>query len=229
MKRASIPITEVKLAPGGDTETMTFSGYGAVFGNVDAYGDVIKAGAFAETLQESQKSGQWPAMLLQHGGWGMNAEDITPIGVWTELAEDGHGLKVQGKFADTERGREAYQLLKMEPRPAINGLSIGYIPQEWEKRVKPEDPKRTLKKVSLVEISLVTFPANREARVQSVKSIEEIVRVADVEDYLREAGGFSRAEAKHLVASTKAALQRDAGSDMSEIAELLSQSRRFTI
>jgi hypothetical protein len=31
--------------------------------------------------------------------------------------------------------------MKMKPRPAINGMSIGYIPKEWEMRSKPEDPK----------------------------------------------------------------------------------------
>jgi phage head maturation protease len=31
------------------------SGYGAVFGNVDSYGDVIQKGAFNETLRRSKR------------------------------------------------------------------------------------------------------------------------------------------------------------------------------
>ena len=99
-------ITDLKFA-GAETEAMTFEGYGAVFGNIDAYGDVIKTGAFAESLTEAKASGLMPSMLLQHGG--VTAEDMTPIGVWSDIAEDGHGLKVKGQHADTSRGREAYE------------------------------------------------------------------------------------------------------------------------
>lgn len=207
IERASFGLREVKLAP-PETEGMTFEGYGAVFGNVDSYGDVIQPGAFADTLAAAQKSGTWPAMLLQHGGWGMGAEDMTPIGIWTGLSEDGIGLKVQGKFADTVRGREAYALLKMDPRPAIDGLSIGYIAKEWTQRSKPEEPRRTLKKVDLMEVSLVTFPANGKARVSSVKSLEEIASLADAEAFLREVGGLSKSQAVGFIARVKAASSR---------------------
>ena len=70
---------ELKLAP-SDTGEMSFSGYGAVFGNIDSYGDVIQPGAFADTLAASKQSNQWPAMLLQHGGFLGAADDMTPIG-----------------------------------------------------------------------------------------------------------------------------------------------------
>jgi hypothetical protein len=205
--RTDCGLREIKLAP-SDTEGMTFSGYGAVFGNVDSYGDVIQPGAFADTLAATSKSGTWPAMLLQHGGMGVSAEDMTPIGIWTELAEDGHGLKVSGKFADTARGREAYALLKMQPRPAIDGLSIGYIAKEWAQRSRPEEPRRTLKKVDLLEVSLVTFPANRQARISAVKSLEQIASLSDAEAFLREVGGLSKSQAVAFISRVKAASGR---------------------
>ncbi|HWO94196.1 MAG TPA: HK97 family phage prohead protease, partial [Dehalococcoidia bacterium] len=181
---------ELKFAD-SDTKEMTFSGYGAVFGNVDSYGDVIQKGAFRETLREAKKSKQFPAMLLQHGGWGVTSEDFTPIGIWTDMEEDDVGLRVEGKLADTARGREAYTLLKMTPRPAINGLSIGYRAKEYSLGTKPEEPRRTLKKVDLLEVSLVTFPANPKARVSAVKSIEQLSTLAEAERYLRDACGLS--------------------------------------
>jgi len=110
-------------------------------------------------------------MLMQHGGMGVGADDLAPIGVWTELAEDSVGLRVAGKLADTTRGREAYALLKMEPRPAITGLSIGYVTKVSERGTRPDEPRRYLKKLDLLEISLVTFLANPRARVESVKGI----------------------------------------------------------
>lgn len=207
MERSDFSLREVKLASDGGE--MSFAGYGAVFGNVDSYGDVIMPGAFADTLAEGRKNGRWPAMLMQHGGWGMGADDMTPVGIWTELAEDGVGLKVSGKLADTPRGREAYALLKMAPRPAIDGLSIGYIAKAFEARSKPEDPRRKLTKIDLFEVSLVTFPANPKARVASVKSGAGLTE-RDAERALRDAG-FSRTEAKAVIASGfKALPQRDA-------------------
>lgn len=199
MERTSCTLVEVKFAP----DAMSFEGYGAVFGNVDAYGDVIEPGAFANYLSDVQSGRQqWPAMLLQHGGYGMTAEDMTPIGVWTSLAEDGKGLKVAGKLADTPRGREVHALMKMDPRPAIDGLSIGYIAKESEPRSKPEDPRRRLKRIDLIEISPVTFPANGKARVSAVKSIEELTSLRDAEEVLR-ARGFSKTEAVAFVARIK--------------------------
>lgn len=189
---------EVKFAVESTDDTgMTFSGYGSVAGNMDSYGDVVAHGAFADTLAAIKSSGDWPPMLLQHGGGFMGgAEDMTPIGIWTDMAEDGTGLKVSGKLADTQRGRDIYTLLKMQPRPAITGLSIGYIAKDWSPRSKPEDPRRTLKKIDLIETSLVTFPANPKARISSVKSA---VTEREIEAVLREAG-LSRAEAKALIA-----------------------------
>lgn len=195
MEHMACGLGELKFAEGGD---MAFAGYGAVFGNIDAYGDVILPGAFAETIAEAKRANRWPAMLLQHGGFLGGAEDLTPIGIWTELAEDGVGLKVEGRLAETPRGREAYALLKMEPRPAIDGLSIGYVAKEWEARTKPEEPRRKLKRIELHEVSLVTFPANPRARVSSVKSARGLT-ITDAERALRDAG-FSRAEAKAIVA-----------------------------
>lgn len=212
-------LIEVKLAAGDGVaiDEMIFSGYGAVFGNVDSYGDVIQKGSFKDTLREAKKSNNWPAMLMQHGGWGMGADDMTPVGIWTSMEEDDIGLKVEGKLADTARGREAYGLLKMSPRPAITGMSIGYMAKEFILGTKPEEPRRTLKRVDLMEVSLVTFPANGKARVQSVKS-GPTIRIA--EQALRDVG-FSQNEAKAILASGfKAMPQRDVEED-GELAEMI--------
>lgn len=203
--RLGCSLTELKFAA-GDEKEMTFSGYGAVFGNVDSYGDMIQKGAFKETLTRSKRGKQWPAMLMHHGG-GMFGGDPTPVGIWTDMHEDDVGLYVEGKLAPTTRGIEAYQLLKMEPRPAITGLSIGYLAKEWSVRTKPDDPRRTLKSVELIEVSLVTMPANPKARVQAVKT--DALTIRDAERALRDVG-FSQSDAKAIVVSGfKALPQRD--------------------
>lgn len=216
-------LVELKFA-GGDEKEMLFEGYGAVFGNVDSYGDVIAKGAFTKTIREAKSSGDWPAMMLQHGGWGITAEDLTPIGVWTDLEEDDTGLFVKGKLAPTARGLEVYTLMKMQPRPAITGLSIGYVPVAWRMRSNPEEPRRTLTEVKLREISPVTFPANQRARMTSAKG-QAGIRLA--ERALRDVG-FSQSEAKAIVAKgfSATAPQRDAAG-LGELAALIERNTTF--
>lgn len=194
---------EIKFdaAPEDAVQKRTFSGYGAAFNNIDSYGDVIAPGAFVDFLADAKAGRQpWPSMLSQHGGWQISAEDMTPVGVWQELSEDGAGLRVTGQLAETPRGIEIDTLMRMTPRPAIDGLSIGYIAKKYEPRSKPEDPRRKLTKIDLVEISPVTFPANRNARISALKTLQEIDSITDIEDLLRDAGGFSRSEAKGIIA-----------------------------
>jgi uncharacterized protein len=209
-------LIELKLAP-PDSATMEFSGYAAVFGNVDAYGDVIEPGAFTKFLNDVEGGIQnWPKMLLQHGGIDLSGQGATPIGAWNHLSEDNTGLKVIGQLAPTQRGKEIYELMKMQPRPAIDGLSIGYIAREFANRIKPGDPTRRLKRIDLVEISPVTFPANDKARVHGVKSIEEI-NERDFENVLCGLG-FGKKAAKTIVSSGFKALQKDDGSyDLAEL------------
>lgn len=224
MQNLTCNLRELKFAADEGAQAMSFTGYGAVFGNVDSYGDVIEAGAFSKFLADVKAGNQpWPAMLSQHGGWQMSAEDMTPIGVWTDFAEDGHGLKVTGQLADTPRGLEMYKLMKMNPRPAIDGMSIGYIAKEWEPRSKPEDPKRKLKRIDLIEVSMVTRPANGKARVESVKN-DWTER--DFERLLTRDAGLSRSEALVVINQGFKSLiaMRDAGS--AELAELYEAVKR---
>ena len=215
---------EIKVAP-TDSPSMDFEGYGAVFGNVDAYGDVIEPGAFASYLSDAQSGKQpWPSMLLQHGGWGVTAEDLMPAGVWTSLSEDGKGLHSKGTLADIQKARDAYTLMKMSPRPAIDGLSIGYYAREWQERSKPEDPRRRIKRIDLVEISLVTFPANGKARVLGVKSIGETER--DIEGWLMRDAGLSRREARIAINQGFKALigKQDAVGELDELAAIINRN-----
>jgi HK97 family phage prohead protease len=209
LARSDFGLAEIKFAAGDGAEARTFSGYGAVFNNVDSYGDVIDPGAFKKTLSDARKTNSWPAMLLQHGGFGFNADDMTPIGIWTEMDEDENGLKVTGKLAGTQRGEEVYGLLKMTPRPALNGLSIGYRARKFTMGTKAGEPRRRLHELELVEVSLVTMPANPKARVGSVKS-DDGLGIRDAEKALREAG-FSANEAKAILAKGFAAIDHREG------------------
>ncbi|MGE3651811.1 MAG: HK97 family phage prohead protease, partial [Reyranellaceae bacterium] len=128
----------------GSATDGSFSGYGAVFGNVDTYGDVIEGGAFKDTLRTWEDKGKYPPMLLQHGGGFLGgADDLLPVGKWTSMAENSRGLKVEGQlFAlQTERGQYLYEGLKSG---ALDGLSIGYRAKEFVLGTKPGEPRRRL-------------------------------------------------------------------------------------
>lgn len=184
-----------------------FSGYGSVFGVIDSYKEIVAQGAFSESLQK-----RTPAMLWQH-------RSSEPIGVYSAIREDQTGLYVEGRLAlKTTRGAEAYELLKMG---AISGMSIGFNTRE-DSYDRVTDV-RTLKKLDLWEVSLVTFPANESARISGVKSIETIESLADAEAFLRDAGGLSRREATALVSRIKSLRGRG---DPDELGELLALASR---
>lgn len=188
----------------------SFEGYGSVFNIVDGGGDIVVPGAFSESLAAQKAAGRLPAMLWQH-------RQAEPIGVYTSMEEDSIGLKVAGKLAlKTARGAEAYELMKMG---ALSGMSIGYRVRDdsWDRVTGV----RSLKKLDLVELSLVTFPMNDASRVSSVKSIETISTIREAEDYLRESG-LSRTEAVAFIARVKCLGQSDSdGGEMQQIVEAL--------
>lgn len=121
------------------------AGYASVFGVPDSGGDVVVAGAFASA------AGTTVPLLWQH--------DVgAPIGTVDRIAEDARGLRITASIADTAAGRDAAALLSAR---ALTGLSFGY-------RVRASTPMRggrALTDLELIEVSLVTFPMQRLARV----------------------------------------------------------------
>ena len=112
------------------------------------------------------------------------------------MKEDANGLYLEGKLAlKTQRGAEAYELLQMK---AISGLSIGFMTRQDS--FDQKTGIRTITKADLWEVSLVTFPCNDAARINSVKSIDEIIDLKSAERYLRESCGLSRSAAVAFMA-----------------------------
>lgn len=129
------------------------SGYASVFGAVDQGGDIIQKGAYAASLARMAAQGGRIRMLWQH-------DPAQPIGTWDEVREDGMGLYVKGRLlTEVARGREAAALIEAG---ALDGLSIGYRTLRSERDGKG---RRLLSELELWEVSLVTFPMQREARL----------------------------------------------------------------
>lgn len=216
---------EFKFA--NDAKDGTFSGYGAVFGNLDSHGDVIERGAFKRNLQEWEQKGKLPPMLLQHGGFFGPVDDMLPVGKWTSMEENAKGLKVEGQlFAmNTDRSQLIYEGLKAG---SLSGLSIGYRAKKFTSGTKPNEPRRLLHDIDLVELSIVTFPSNDKATVGAVKSadIDALSSISDFEDFLREAGGdrWTKKTARDFVGRLLKVARREAGGEP-DVKGLLDQLR----
>lgn len=180
MDKKQLQIDEFKAV--GDSGH--FTGYAAIFGNIDSGGDIIDRGAFKEFA--TRKNGKI-VVLNQH-----NTRD--PIGV-AEVEQDDKGLKFAGDLVlETASARSAYALMKAG---ALDGMSIGYDVLAGGADVL-KSGVRQLKALKLWEISPVTFGMNELAGIDGVKSLDTIRKF---EDFLRDVGGFSQSQAKAIASS----------------------------
>jgi uncharacterized protein len=177
----------------------SFEGYASIFGNVDLGGDVIERGAFKEIIKGRDGKVK---VLNQH-----STRD--PIGV-AEVKQDDKGLYFQGQLIlEAPSARSAYALMK---GGALDGMSIGYDVLEGGAKIL-ESGIRQLKALKLWEISPVTFGMNPLAGIDSVKTAGNITTIREFEDFLRDAGGFSKAQATDIAVGGWKKLndRRDAG------------------
>ena len=144
-----------------DPEGRTITGLASTFGNVDHTDDIVHPGAFTKTIAEKGNN----IRLL----WGHDVNE--PLGKIVKLQEKSDGLFMEAVISDTSRGRDALALLA---DGAMDGLSIGFTPVKGGTKYtkdKAGNTIRHLKEIKLYEISLVSFPANEEARITSLKDL----------------------------------------------------------
>ncbi len=187
---AGYKVREVPLDVKATAADGTFSGYGSVFGVVDSYNEIVAAGAFKRSLGELAAKGRKLPILYQHRAG-------EPLGVYSDVHEDDTGLWVEGAMLIDKIGRaaETHALMSVG---AITGLSIGYYVEKYE--VDNETNVITLTDVELVEVSVVTFPANDAARIETIKAKlahGAMPTLPEFERFLRDAG-FSKTQAAVL-------------------------------
>lgn len=221
-KSAALKIRDFDLHVKAVSDDGLFSGYGSVFGVVDSYLEIVAPGAFAESLAEIAAKGRPVPVLWQH-------RSDQPVGVWKNLKEDERGLFGDGQLIldGVPRAVEAHALMKAG---AVSGLSIGYYVRESSRDEKTG--VRTLTKLDLVEISLVTFPANDDARVDTIKSKlahGSLPSLPEFEQLLREAG-FSKTQAAVIAnRGLKHLLRSESEGDQAEPDGIKALSERLTL
>lgn len=202
MERKALLLADTQLKL--EDDDATFVGYASTFGNVDSYGDTIIKGAYKETL----KVNGMPKMFFNHNS------NAVPIGKWVKAVEDDYGLLLTGEF--TPGNSLAAEVKAALKHGTVDSMSIGYALRKGD--YVDTEGGRTIKKVArLAETSIVTFPADKFARVDltSVKFADEMAEIETIRDFeyfLRDAGNFSKGAAQALTARAKVLFSlRDAG------------------
>ena len=155
-------------------------GYASTFDrDPDAYGDVVKRGAFAKSLE------RWKALNAEGKFipllWGHDTEDPkSNIGRVVDAVEDERGLLITAEFdADNEK---AQYVRKLVQEGRVYQFSFAFEIRE-QGTVELEDGRKAneLRDLELFEVSLVQIPANQHATVEEVKSDEQVIAKAIVE------------------------------------------------
>lgn len=143
----------------GSGARLEIAGYASVFNIEDHSGDIVRPGAFADSL--ARRGADGIRMLFQQ-------EADEPVGVWDEIHEDARGLYVRGHILETTgRGAATAALIR---EGAVDGLSIGF--RALEEKPRPDGKGRILTRLDLWEVSIVTFPMAEGARLEVVPAPE---------------------------------------------------------
>lgn len=127
------------------------SGYASVFNVADQHNDIILESAFLPI-----KNTQNVKFLWQH-------DFSKPIGIIQSVLEDNYGLKIEAAInSKIEVGKEAIELIR---QGAVDGLSVGF---NIETSNYNSLNQRVITKAKLMEVSVVTFPANFHAKIYHI-------------------------------------------------------------
>lgn len=149
--------TPLDIKQGGEADSdglFRFEALASTFDNVDLVDDVMVKGCFAESLRN-----ETPVILWQH-------DRHEPIGMPEFIAEIEEGLHVKAIMPASDTFVKGRVMPQLRIR-SIKAMSIGFRVLEFFIK----DGIRFITKCILKEISLVTFAANTEARITSVKAV----------------------------------------------------------
>lgn len=142
-----------------------FTGYASTWTRTpDSYGDVVAKGAFADTLTEWGARGVPIPCLWLH----RMDEAESYIGAVTDAVEDDHGLKVTVRILpDSQRAAHVHRLLKER---LITEMSFAFDVVDSKTVTEGGVEVRELRRLDLIEVSVVPVGANRDTSIDDVKT-----------------------------------------------------------
>ena len=181
-----------------DEEARTFSGLAATW-DLDLGGDVIEPGAFKRTLKNWKRSKRVLPLLDSHNGQSVRSV----VGKLMDAEETTKGLNTTFEMIDGPDGDEVFRRVK---GGYVDGLSIGYSAVQVRYPETEEEQAmgvyRFLKEVKLREVSVVLWPMNPEARIDTATAKALLMAAKD-----KTLTDDDRAELKSLAAEIDVLLQ----------------------
>lgn len=148
-----------------------FTALVAVFGNKDHGGDVIVPGAFAESLEDWEASGDAIPAIWSHQ-W---SDPFAHIGWSLSAAETADGLLVTAQLdLENPTALQTYKLLKQR---RVKEFSFGYDVVDGGYVTQDEDEFFELRKLNLIEFGPTLKGMNPETQLLGTKSDEDIRRI----------------------------------------------------
>ena len=143
-------------------EGRTITGLAVPYGvptQIGPYIETMAPGVFADAADEPDAV----KVMAAH------AHEELPIGRAVTLTETDEGLQAHLLVSDTTAGRDVLTLVR---DGVATGLSVGFVPQidHWS----ADRSAVTRVRASLVEISVVAFPAYDAARIAAVRALAEV-------------------------------------------------------
>lgn len=186
-------------------------GMASVFGNKDLDGDIIEPDAFVKQFGGVGNVIENVKTLWQHDWSGV-------IGKGTALLTS-EGIEFTAKLS--EGIQKADEALILAKDGVIDSFSIGFrmLKGEWDKN----RDAYLIQEAKLMEVSLVTFPANSLATISDVKSKQKAIETErEMAGLLREAG-YSKQLVKLALAGQLVKQHDAADSQDQEMLEKLKQ------
>ena len=166
IERRTYSVRDVEARADGDG--MRLAGYAAVFNDASVplpFKESIAPGAFRKTLSETPDV----RMLINHEGLPVARTKNGTL----KLEEDDRGLRFEADLADTQEGRDIYELVK---RGDVDQMSFAFrvIRQKWN----DDRSRRVLTEVSLADgdVSVVTYPAYPTTTVEAREHIKQAMK-----------------------------------------------------
>lgn len=143
--------------------------------SVDRDGEVIVPKGFGPYMERFEKN---PVLL-----WGHDHES-PPIGKVTDVKITDDEMTYVPKFASTPFAREIERLWK---EGVVSASSVGFIPKkvsekQYDEERFPDQTGRTISEAELLEISLVSIPANSDAIARAISESAVLKEFAGLVD-----------------------------------------------
>ncbi len=155
---------KAKARDAGSNDPGWIEGYAYVWDGNDTDYEVIQRGAFARSISAAIPARKVKLMMMHYRDGGDACECI---GTVTEAKEDDVGLWIH---ADLSAVQSAQDMRTKILEGHVEGLSVGYLPVQWQ--ISTVEGNQTIfhQEVKLVEVTTTVRPANEEAGITSAKS-----------------------------------------------------------